>query len=166
MNDGRYICIHERLNVNHLFLHLQGKITLGTYVLSKENQARFAVLDADDIQGFERLSHLGKSLAMENIPTYIEKSRRGGHLWLFFSKPIHGSNARGFTYEILAEDQDLTFKMNWLDSAGATQAMEYSEVCDGFFHEHPVKEIADEIYLTLVWETLLESIARKLDRSS
>jgi len=33
LDDGRHICVHELLNVGHLFAHLRGEITLGTYLL-------------------------------------------------------------------------------------------------------------------------------------
>jgi hypothetical protein len=51
--------------------------------------------------------------------------------------------------------------MNWLGSQGEKQAMEYSEVCAGKFHDYLVKEIADEIRLILKNDTLLESEAKK-----
>jgi hypothetical protein len=48
LGDGSYVCVHEQLNVGHLFAHLRGEITLGTYLLNQGSQARFLVLDADD----------------------------------------------------------------------------------------------------------------------
>lgn len=53
---------------------------MGTYLLDQESQARFLVLDADDEQGWQRLGHLARVLADEDVPAYLEKSRRGGHL--------------------------------------------------------------------------------------
>jgi len=72
-----------------------------------------------------------------------------------------GEPPQSGTYEILEKDQILTFKMAWKDSAGDHHEMEYSEICDGKFHEYPVKEIADELCLRLKSESLLESIAKK-----
>jgi hypothetical protein len=37
IDDGSYVCIHEPLNVSHLFAHLRGEITLGAYFLSQES---------------------------------------------------------------------------------------------------------------------------------
>jgi hypothetical protein len=96
LDDGRYICVHEPLNVGHLFDHLQRKMTLGTYLLDAESRARFLVLDADDEHGWERLSHLAQQLSHEHIPSYLEKSRRGGHLWLFLAEAVAGRDARAF----------------------------------------------------------------------
>ena len=63
LEDGSYTCVHEPLNVSHLFAHLRGEITLGTYLLDQENRARCLVLDADDSQSWERLVHLARELA-------------------------------------------------------------------------------------------------------
>jgi hypothetical protein len=80
LDDGSYVCVHEQLNVGHLFDLLRGEITLGTYLLNQESRARFLVLDADDAQGWERLGHVARSLAGEDVPAYLERSRRGGRL--------------------------------------------------------------------------------------
>jgi len=105
LDDGRYVCVHEPLNVGLLFDHLRGEITLGTYLLDQESQARFIVLDADDEQGWEHLGHLAGELAGESIPAYLEKSRRGGHLWLFLAQAIAGREARAFGLGLLAKHQ-------------------------------------------------------------
>ena len=105
LDDGRYICVHEQLNTGHLFGHLRGKITLGTYLLDQESRARFLVLDVDEEQGWERLGHLARGLADEDIPAYLEKSRRGGHLWLFLGQAVAGRDARAFGQGLLATYQ-------------------------------------------------------------
>ena len=103
--DGRYICVHESLNVGHLFAHLRGEMTLGSYLLDPESQARYLVVDADDDQGWRRLVSLATELADEDVPTYLEKSRRGGHLWLFLAQAIPGREARAFGLGLLAAHQ-------------------------------------------------------------
>jgi hypothetical protein len=105
LDDGRYICVHEQLNVGLLFDHLRGEITLGTYLLDQESKARFLVLDADDEQSWERLGSLARELAGENVPAYLEKSRRGGHLWLFFDKAVASQEARTFWLGLLEAHQ-------------------------------------------------------------
>ena len=103
--DGGYICVHEPLNVDHLFAHLRGELTLGTYLINSRGQARFIVFDADDEQGFSRLAQLTSKLTQENVPSYLETSRRGGHLWLFFRKPVSGEDARTFGLGLLVANQ-------------------------------------------------------------
>jgi len=95
-NDGRYVCMHERLQHDHLLQHLQGELTLGTYVLDAEDLGQFIVFDADDGPDWRRLRAVAKSLNEREIPSYLERSRRGGHLWLFFEGPLPGSEIRSF----------------------------------------------------------------------
>jgi hypothetical protein len=93
--------VHESLSVDHLFDHLQRKITLGTYLLDTESRARFLVLDADDEHGWERLHRLAGNLSREHIASYLERSRRGGHLWLFLAQAVAGRDARAFGHGLL-----------------------------------------------------------------
>ena len=102
LDDGRYICVHEQLNVGHLFAHLRGEMTLGTYLLDEESRARFLVLDADDEQQFSKLQVLASQLTSERVPVYTERSRRGGHSWVFFEEPVSGKEARAFGHGLLA----------------------------------------------------------------
>lgn len=101
LKDGRYICVHQPLKVDNLYAHLRGEITLGTYLLDREGQARFVVLDSDSKDGWVDLSALAAKLAGEHVPAYVEKSRRGGHLWMFFNRPVKGVDVRRFARGIL-----------------------------------------------------------------
>ena len=82
------------LNVGHLFAHLRGDITLGTYLLDEESRARFIVLDADDDEGFYDLLRQARKLSSEEVPAFIETSRRDAHLWLFLAEAVAGKKAR------------------------------------------------------------------------
>ena len=105
MDNGRYICIHKPLTLKQILAHLEGSLTLGAYVVDQESRTHLLVLDADDEQGFERLGTLARVLDDKAIPSYLEKSRRGGHLWFFFSKMIPGHEVREFGFGVLAEHQ-------------------------------------------------------------
>ena len=96
LEDGRYICVRQPFKTGLMYLHLRGDITLGTYLLDSESQARFVVLDADDDTGFLRLNEIADDIHTQAIPAYLEASRRGGHLWLFFERPIPGEKAKRF----------------------------------------------------------------------
>ena len=102
LDDGSYVWVHEPLNVGHLLDHLRGEITLGAYLLDQDSQARFLVLDADDTQSWKRLGHLARNLAKEDVPAYLEASRRGGHLWLFLAEAVGGREVRAFGHGLLA----------------------------------------------------------------
>ena len=84
MDDGSYVCIRKPLKEWHLVSHLEGRITLGAYVLNRDSQARFIVFDADDKHEYSKLVAMAKRLIREGVPSYLETSRRGGHLWFFF----------------------------------------------------------------------------------
>jgi hypothetical protein len=88
--------------VGHLLDHLRGEMTLCAYLLNQESQARFIVLDADDKQGWVQLDQLASALADEDVPSYLEASRRGGHLWLFLAEPVAGQEVRAFGHGLLA----------------------------------------------------------------
>ena len=95
LDDGRYVCVREPLNAAHLYAHLRGELTLGSYVLNPKSSARYIVFDADDRRQFADLVDLTRTLG-NSLPSYLETSRRGGHLWLFFDHPIPGRDARAF----------------------------------------------------------------------
>ena len=96
MDDGSYLCIRKPLKDWHITRHLSGEITLGTYVLDENSKARFVVFDADDEGEMDRLVSMARILQIHNVPGYLESSRRGGHFWLFLSKPVSGKQAQLF----------------------------------------------------------------------
>jgi len=101
--DGLYISIPEPLTVDQLYAHLRGELTLGTYLLDEQNQARFLVLDADNTDEFTALVEVAQKLGTEAVPSYLETSRRGGHLWFFLDQAQPGRLARQFGRGILQE---------------------------------------------------------------
>jgi len=86
--DGRYTRIGTDLTYETLFSHLEGRQTLGTYVINELNQCSFAVFDSDTPTGLLDLATVQMNLAMNGIASYLETSRRGAHLWVFFCQPI------------------------------------------------------------------------------
>jgi len=102
LDDGSYVTIHETLQEDLLLSHLRGEVTLGAYVLDEESQARFLVLDADEPADWGRLQALAGVLAEMGDTGYLERSRRAGHLWLFFSEGKPGKEARQFGQGLLA----------------------------------------------------------------
>src|SRR6266480_3265042 len=85
--DGSYWRVREPLTLSLLAAHLAGRCTLGTYLLDGSNQCSFAVFDADRQDGLGRLVGLAMELAQLGIPTLLETSRRGGHLWVHLIEP-------------------------------------------------------------------------------
>src|SRR5579863_8861945 len=85
--DGSYRPIYEPLTLERLAGHLSGRYTLGTYVLDQNSMCSFAVFDADRDDGLSTLVELAEELERDGIPTLLEASRRGGHLWVHFQTP-------------------------------------------------------------------------------
>lgn len=65
------------------------------------------------------------------------------------------------TYEIVQEENKLTFLMDWIDQADEHKQMSFSEICDGEFHPYEASEAIDEIKLELLDGPILESLAKK-----
>lgn len=102
LDGGNYICVKKPLTQKHILAHLRGDIIIGTYLLDTESHARFIVIDADDQDQMTQLLATARSLAGDNIPSYLERSRRGGHLWFFFDQPVSGEDARSFGHGVMA----------------------------------------------------------------
>jgi len=121
MDNGSYICQKEPLTRDHLIAHLLGEITLGVYILDPQSQARFIIIDADDEKEYVQIVKLAESLNHHGLPSYLERSRRGGHLWLFFEEAIPGKDVRAFgkgliTSHSLPETIELYPKQDQLQS--------------------------------------------------
>ena len=86
--DGRYTRLGTYLTYETLFWHLEGRQTLGTYVINESNDCHFAVFDSDAPTGLFDLTAVQMNLATNCIPSYLELSRRGAHLWVFLSQAL------------------------------------------------------------------------------
>ena len=105
LEDGRYVAIKEPLTERHLAIHLKGHITLGAYMLAPDSTTRLMALDADGENGLVDLANLSYELETEEIPSYLETSRRGGHLWFFFEQPHTGERVRAFGKGVISTHQ-------------------------------------------------------------
>src|SRR5258708_34988074 len=93
---GSYWRVVERLHLSQLSAHLEGWWTLGTYLLDEQHQCSFAVFDADSPDGLGQLAGLAMQLADAGIPTLLEASRRGGHLWVHLAEPTPAQLVRAW----------------------------------------------------------------------
>jgi hypothetical protein len=92
--DGRYLRAGRPLTYSLLEEHLQSVQTLGTYVIDEQGTCRFAVLDADTPDGVTVLAGVQERLHQDGIPSYLEGSRRGCHLWVFCDRLVNASHLR------------------------------------------------------------------------
>lgn len=94
--DGRYRRAGYALSEHTLFLHLQGIHTIGTYVIDEYGRCSFAVYDSDDLTDLSTLALLQQTLTGAGVPSYLELSRRAGHLWVFLSEPLPPALVRAY----------------------------------------------------------------------
>lgn len=100
LKDGTYIAIKKALHPDLVVAHLRGFITLGAYALNTDSQANWICLDADNPEQWGKLQHVSASLSKRDVPSYLEPSRRGGHLWIFIP-PMKGTEARRFGKQLV-----------------------------------------------------------------
>lgn len=108
--------VDHSLGINEIKNHLDGKETLGLYLLNREDQVNLCVIDIDidkkalldytnDGEKQQTLHQLTHKDAVKvasicddlGIPVLIEDSGyKGRHLWFFFEKPIKAKVAKTF----------------------------------------------------------------------
>jgi hypothetical protein len=96
VSDGHYVRMRNELTYQELFWHLQGCQALGTYVINEDNCCRFAVFDSDTPTGLFDLAAVQLDLEQLGIASYLECSRRGAHLWVFFVSPLSAALVRAW----------------------------------------------------------------------
>jgi hypothetical protein len=81
--------------------HLQGKITIGLYAINPDTQAsKWLAIDADYKNALEDLLRLQDELLHDGVSAALEKSRRGGHLWIFNERPLPAARCRLYIYNV------------------------------------------------------------------
>jgi hypothetical protein len=99
--DGSYRWVFQRLDRLTLLAHLQGKETLALSSTDELGQCRWVCVDADAPDGLAQLRLVQQTLEAQGLPSLLEQSRRGGHLWLFFILPQPAPLATGIVQGLL-----------------------------------------------------------------
>ena len=69
--------------------HLKGEVTIGLYAINPRTQrCKWVAIDADYEDSLEHLLKLQWELKRDGIEAALEKSRRGGHLWILAETPL------------------------------------------------------------------------------
>jgi hypothetical protein len=87
-SNGRYVRAGTALTLETVRAHVMGWHTIGTYVIDERGGCRFAVFDADSVDGLMQLVRLQARLLEAGISSVLEGSRRGGHLWVLLAAPL------------------------------------------------------------------------------
>ncbi|MDH4136836.1 MAG: hypothetical protein OEW09_09025, partial [Anaerolineae bacterium] len=116
--DGSFICRKEEVTDQVLVDHLKGRITCGWYCLNKDNQIKWACVDADSEDGQKLLQGVSQRLKGLAIPSYIEESREGrGHLWIFLD-PIAAKPVSKVLRRVVEEGVEVFPKQNRISPKG------------------------------------------------
>ncbi|GER90473.1 hypothetical protein KDW_46350 [Dictyobacter vulcani] len=117
--NGLYRRVGRPLTLDVLRAHLDGKQTIGTYVLNDRQACSYAVMDADKPGGLALLAHTQRTLAADGITSYLEQSRREGHLWIFFQKPAPAATVRGWLRPYCPDGMEFFPKQDYTDGYGS-----------------------------------------------
>ena len=81
--------------------HLAGELTIGIYAINPTTQrCKWMAIDADYKTALEDLIKVQRQLRDDGIEAALEKSKRGGHLWIFFERPVMARDARVYIYHV------------------------------------------------------------------
>jgi hypothetical protein len=100
LSNGKFVRVKQPLTWGLVNAHLRGALTLGAYALDAQSRARWLCCDVDDADSFSVLQQMARDLQAQTIPAYLERSRHGGHLWLF-TTPLPGAALRRFGRQLL-----------------------------------------------------------------
>jgi hypothetical protein len=79
--------------------HLAGEFTIGIYAINPTTQrSKWVAIDADYRNALEHLLKLQFELKQNGVEPALEKSNRGGHLWIFFEQPALARDCRIYIY--------------------------------------------------------------------
>jgi hypothetical protein len=89
------------LSPDTLRRHLAGALTIGLYAVNPDTQrSKWVAIDADYDSALEDLLKLQWELLQDGVEAALEKSRRGGHLWIFAEKPLLSRDCRIYIYNL------------------------------------------------------------------
>jgi hypothetical protein len=95
--DGKFLALSQET----VRRHLEGSITLGLYSTNPETQrCKWLALDADYEGALSNLVELQYELRKEGTFAALERSRRGGHLWIFCETPLPAKECRLLVYNL------------------------------------------------------------------
>ncbi|HEV2416465.1 MAG TPA: hypothetical protein VGX94_01540 [Terriglobia bacterium] len=89
------------LTADTLRRHLEGEITIALYAINPATQcSKWVAIDADYKPAMDDLLKVQSDLERQKIYAALEKSRRGGHLWIFFADPQAARDGRILIHDV------------------------------------------------------------------
>jgi len=81
--------------------HLEGEITIALYAINPATQcSKWVAIDADYKEAMDDLLKVQYDLERRKVYAALEKSRRGGHLWIFFESPQPARDCRVLIHDV------------------------------------------------------------------
>jgi hypothetical protein len=81
--------------------HIEGEITIALYAINPATQrCKWVAIDADYQNALPDLIKLGYYLKQDGVESALEKSNRGGHLWIFMADPLPARDCRIYVYDL------------------------------------------------------------------
>ncbi len=102
LEDGGYAIVKKPFSLGNALSHLRGLSTVGAFALDETNHAQWLCFDADTEQQWKRLVYMARMLDTQRVTSYLELSRRGGHLWLFTER-APGRDLRRFGKQLMTD---------------------------------------------------------------
>jgi hypothetical protein len=91
----------HRLSLETIRQHLSGLLTIALYAINPSTQrSKWVAIDADYENALEDLLKLQWELRQDGVESALEKSRRGGHLWIFADRPLLARDCRIYIYNL------------------------------------------------------------------
>jgi hypothetical protein len=89
------------LTPNTIQRHIEGEITIALYAINPANQrCKWVAIDADYKDALNDLIKLGYYLKQDGVESALEKSNRGGHLWVLMAEPLPARDCRVYVYDL------------------------------------------------------------------
>jgi hypothetical protein len=89
------------LTLDTIRRHLEGEITIGLYAINPATQcSKWVAIDADYEDALTDLLKLSFYLRQDGVESALEKSHRGGHLWIFMAEPLQARDCRIYVCDL------------------------------------------------------------------
>jgi hypothetical protein len=89
------------LNAETIRRHLEGEITIALYAINPITQcSKWVAIDADYKEAMDDLLKVQYDLERQRVYAALEKSRRGGHLWIFLESPQPARDCRVLIHDV------------------------------------------------------------------
>ncbi|MCG2612789.1 hypothetical protein LZZ85_00800 [Terrimonas sp. NA20] len=91
------------LTDDQIIKHLNGEHFIGIYPLLQDNTSWFIAADFDEGNWSSAALQFIRKCGEHNLPAYLERSRsgNGGHVWIFFDKPVSAYKSRKLILSLL-----------------------------------------------------------------